>query len=149
MAIFSRASIGMAVAGAGLLLAATACRADAGEAASAMPCNGPAPVAGVEIRGPVLHVIDGQTLCVALGFSTDHWVKLRLADAASPVRRTSSGPQADPRGALMQVALAKTATCRTLKSRSGAIVARCEIDGRPIGDQLDDPDVTAASWAWR
>lgn len=149
MAVFSRASIGMTLAAAGLLLTATACRADAAEPTSAMPCNGPAPVAGVEIRGPVLHVIDGRTLCVALGFETDHWIKLRLAETSSPIRKTSTAGDADPRGALMQVALAKTATCRTLKARDGTIVARCEVDGVPLGEQLDDPEVAAASWSWR
>lgn len=142
--------VGATVVAAGILLAATACRAEAAE--PTMPCKGPSPVAGVEIRGPVLHVIDGQTLCVALGFETDAWIRLRIADApqAKPILKTSTaGDDVDPRGALMQVALAKMATCRTQKDKAGEVEAVCEIDGRSIGDQLREPEVKAASYSWR
>jgi|GEM_PF-1535478 len=133
-----------------LLFAATACSAQAMQPQT--PCNGPSPVAGVEIRGPVLHIIDGETLCVALGFETDSWIKLRLADAQQPakVRKTSTaGDDSNPRGALMQVALAKMAVCRTRKDEAGQVVAVCEIDGKSIGGQLHEPEVQAASYAWR
>lgn len=119
----------------------------------AMPCHGPSPVAGVEIRGPVLHVIDGETLCVALNFNTDSWIRLRLADApkAQPVLKTSTAGQGEPnsRGALMQATLAKTAACRTIKADDGSVEALCEVDGRPLGDLLRDPEVVQASYGWR
>lgn len=142
---------------AALLLGATACRAEAMPAgpasvANAQPCSGPSPVAGVDIRGPVLHVIDGQTLCVALGFEKDSWIKLRLVDGVQPrVNKTSNAREAapDPRGALMQVALAKMADCRTVTGDDGQVEAVCTIDGRPIGDQLREPGVVAASYEWR
>lgn len=144
-------SAGLATA---LLFGATACRAEAAPAptADAQPCTGPSPVAGVDIRGPVLHVIDGETLCVALGFETDSWIRLHLADAAQPrVNKTSNAREAapDPRGALMQVALARMADCRTIKGDDGQVEALCTIDGRPIGEQLRDPGVVAASYEWR
>lgn len=119
----------------------------------AMPCHGPSPVAGVEIRGPVLHVIDGETLCVALNFNTDSWIRLRLADApkASPVLKASTAGQDQPnaRGALMQAALARTATCRTIRADNGGVEALCDVDGRPLGDLLRDPEVVRASYSWR
>ena len=132
-----------------LLCVATACSAQAAEPQT--PCNGPSPVAGVELRGPVLHVIDGETLCVALGFETDSWIRLRLADVPpATIRRTSTaGDDSNPRGALMQVALAQMAVCRTQKDDAGQVAAVCEIDGKSIGPQLRDPGVQAASYAWR
>src|SRR3990167_6725226 len=101
--------------------------AAAGEAGAAPvePCTGPNPVAGVQIRGPVLHVIDGDTICVALGYRPDEWIRLRLADApvTSPIRRVSSRPEADPRAVLMAAAFARTAECVTELDRRGAVVA--------------------------
>jgi hypothetical protein len=119
----------------------------------ASPCQGPRPVAGVELRGPVLHVLDAQTLCVALNFNTDSWIPLRMADAPTtlPVLKTSTAGQGEPnpRGALMQAALARTAVCRTLAADDGSVEALCEIDGRPLGDLLRDPGVVEASYGWR
>lgn len=143
--------VGSAVLTVGLLLLVAPSQASAQEAAN--PCTGPSPVAGVEIRGPVLHVIDGQTICVALGFETDAWIKLKLADApvAKAVRKTSNAGQGEPnpRGALMQATLAKMATCRTIRDGAGQVAALCEVDGKPLGDLLRDPNVVAASYAWR
>lgn len=144
--------VGSAVFSAGLLLlAAVPGRASAADARN--PCSGPSPVAGVEIRGPVLHVIDGQTICVALGFETDAWIRLKVADAptALPVRKTSTAGRGepDPRGALMQASLAKMATCRTIKDETGEVAALCEVEGRPLGEILRDENVVAASYSWR
>ncbi|MDP2260034.1 MAG: hypothetical protein Q8J89_09995 [Caulobacter sp.] len=117
------------------------------------PCSGPSPVAGVEIRGPVLHVVDGATLCVALGFEPDSWILLRLADAPPPssIQRvsTAQGATPNPRGALMQAALAKMATCRTVRGEDGGIEAVCEVEGRLLGETLRDPEIVAISYSWR
>ena len=51
--------IGSAIFAAGLSLCALAGTA---RAETVAPCTGPHPVAGVQIRGPVLHVIDGDTI---------------------------------------------------------------------------------------
>ena len=145
-----KSMIGSAVLTAGLSLFAQAGDARAAEAGH--PCTGPSPIPGVEIRGPVLHVVDGRTLCVALGFETDAWILLRLDDAPAdpPLRRTSTAAApANPRGALMEAALAKMATCRTMRGDDGAVVAACEVDGKPLGRSLRDPKVIAASYAWR
>ena len=126
--------------------------AGAAQARDEHPCTGPSPVAGVEIRGPVLHVVDGSALCVALGFEPDSWILLRLADAPrpSPVLRVSTAGTApsNPRGALMQAALAKMATCRTVQGDDG-VEAVCEVEGRPLGEALRDPEIVAISYSWR
>lgn len=150
MAFPLKSMIGSAVLTAGIALFAPVGEARAADAAQ--PCTGPSPVAGVEIKGPVLHVIDGHTLCVALGFEPDTWIPLRLADAPapSPLRKASTGqsPEA-PRGALMEAAFAKMATCRTVKADDGSVEAICEIEGKPLGAALRDPQVIAAGYAWR
>lgn len=141
--------------GSAVLTAAVSLFAPVGEARAAeadRPCTGPSPVAGVEIKGPVLHVIDGRTLCVALGFDSDTWIPLRLVEApvGSPLLKASTGADTGaPRGLLMEAAFAKMAVCRTLKDEDGTVVAACEIEGKPLSRALTDPKVVAASYAWR
>lgn len=150
MAFPFKCKTGAAALGAALGLLAMA---GAAQARQDHPCAGPSPVAGVEIRGPVLHVVDGATLCVALGFETDSWILLRLADAPrhSPLQRVSTTEVAapNPRGALMQAALAKMATCRTVQGEDGGVEAICDVEGRPLGEALRDPEVVAISYRWR
>lgn len=140
--------IGSAVFAAGLSLCAAAGPATA---AAAEPCGGPHPVAGVQIRGPVLHVIDGETICVALGFASDEWIRLRLADVpqASPIRRVSTREDADPRSVMMAAAFARMAECRTELNGDHQVVAVCTVDGVPLGRTLRDGAVIAASQNWR
>lgn len=150
MAFQVMSKAGMAALGAAIGLLTSA---GAAQARHEHPCAGPSPVAGVEIRGPVLHVVDGSTLCVALGFETDSWILLRLADAPrpSPIQRTSAAEVGtpNPRGALMQAALAKMATCRTVRGEDGGVEALCEVEDRPLGEALRDPEILAVSYSWR
>lgn len=140
--------IGSALFAAGLSLCAAAGPATA---APAEPCSGPRPVAGVHIRGPVLHVIDGETICVALGYAPDAWIRLRLADApaASPIRRVSNRAEADPKRVMMAAAFAKMAECRTELDADRKVVAVCTVDGVPLGRALRDGSVIAAGMSWR
>ena len=140
--------IGSVVFAAGLSLWAVAGSA---QAAPDNPCKGPSPAAGVQIRGPVLHVIDGETICVALGYAPDEWIRLRLADApaASPVRHISNAPEADPRGVMMAAAFARTADCRTELDTNREVVAICTVDGVPLGRALRDGGVIAAGMSSR
>lgn len=103
-------------------------------AARTAPCGGAAPAAGVEIRGPVLHVLDGQTLCVATGADPSQWAPVKLADA----------PSASSWGALMGVAFGEDVICT---AQGGAAI--CRIAGRSIGAQLNDAEATKAGVAWR
>jgi len=99
----------------------------------------------------VLHVIDGDTICVALGYAPDEWIRLRLADApvASPVRRVSNREETDPRAVMMAAAFAKTADCVTERDRTGEVVAVCTVDGVSLGRTLRNGAVIAASQSWR
>ncbi|HYE45329.1 MAG TPA: hypothetical protein VEA44_06100 [Caulobacter sp.] len=144
MSSFSKAVIAFcALAGAGFLLG-HASEADAAEAV----CTGQAPANGV-LRGPVLHVESGDTLCVALGATPDRWVKLTLADApqAGGVQRASITAAGDnPRGTLMAVAFSQNVDC-TVQDAGRAV---CTLpDGRSIGPLLRQPAAWAAGKEWR
>jgi hypothetical protein len=108
-------------------------------------------VAGVQIRGPVLHVIDGETICVALGYAPDEWIRLRLADAPVPsaIRRVSNREEADPKRVMMAAAFARMADCRTELDTDREVVAVCMVDGVPLGRALRDGGVIAAGMSWR
>ncbi len=116
------------------------------QAATGSVCTGQAPASGV-LRGPVLQVEDGDTLCVALGATPDSWVRITLADApaANPIQRASNTDE-NPRGTLMAVAFSQTVDCRLLADGK----ALCALqDGRSVGALL----TTRAAWAvgkeWR
>jgi hypothetical protein len=104
-----------------------------GASAQTSPCRGEAAAAGAEIHGPVLHVLDGQTLCVAKGTDPSQWTAVRLDDA----------PQAASWGALMSVAFGKDVTCVAEGAGGGAI---CRLDGRSIGAQLEGAAKAGVAW---
>lgn len=104
--------------------------------AQTSPCRGEAPAAGVAVQGPVLHVLDGATLCVATGADPSQWLPLTLEDA----------PATASWGALMGVAFGKDVSCMA-QGASGAAI--CRIAGRSIGAQLREPDAAKAGVAWR
>ncbi len=99
------------------------------------PCGGAVPHAGALLHGPALHVIDGDTLCVAQGPEPSTWVAVRLADV----------PDTTAWGTLMAAAFALTLDCQVIARG----VARCTIDGRPLGQIVRQPAVRAAGQAWR
>ncbi|HET6971010.1 MAG TPA: hypothetical protein VFH92_07795 [Phenylobacterium sp.] len=110
----------------------------AGPGAAAPPADGVckgAPEKGATLRGPVLHVPDGQTLCVARGFDPSRWIPLRLADA----------PASSTRAALMAVAFGKDVDCVVAADLS----ARCTIDGWSVGAAAGAPRAAEAARAWR
>jgi len=104
-------------------------------AAQTSPCRGEAPAAGAQVHGPVLHVLDGQTLCVATGADPSQWLPLTLEDA----------PAASSWGALMSIAFGKDVTCTAQGAGHAAV---CRIQGRSIGAQLDARAIKAGV-AWR
>lgn len=118
---------------AAILVAPAPAHADAG--AGAGVCRGAPPAAGAVFRGPVLHVPDGRTVCVARGFNPDRWIALRLDDA----------PPATARATLMAVAFGKDVDC----SVSGASQAHCTLDGRSLGALAAEPAAATAGLAWR
>ena len=127
---------------AGFALAVCAGGAQAGEA-----CRAPAPAIGTEVHGPVLHVLDGNHLCVALGGTPDSWLEIEMPDAR--LTKASGNPDGDPRGALMSVAFAQNVTCRIVDRAANGAVAACSLDGRPLGDLALKPQAIGAGRAWR
>ncbi len=130
-----------ALAGAGFL-SGVAGHAQAAESI----CTGSAPADGL-LRGPVLLVEDGATLCVALGASPDRWVRMTLADApaANPIQRTSNTDE-NPRGTLMAVAFGQTVDCQVQSDGRGLCTLQ---DGRSVGALLKTRAAWAAGREWR
>jgi hypothetical protein len=121
-------------------------RAEAAQASEI--CTAPAPAAGQVVRGPILHVEDGRTLCVALGATPDSWVRLTLADApsATGVQHAAMDQSSDnPRGTLMAIAFSRNAVCEVREAGQ----AVCRIEGQSIGALLRQPAAWAAGRDWR
>lgn len=111
-----------------------------GAPALAQTCRGPAPAAGQTISGPVLHVIDGRTLCLAQGPTPDQWVPVRISPAVTAL-------PAD-RDRLMAAAFAQSLTCKV--TGGGAVkVATCTVAGRPLDALLAEPATITQAKAWR
>lgn len=118
----------------------------ASHALAGPPCTGRAPEPGQVFRGPVLHVEDGERICVAMGPTPDRWVPLVLADSAL---QTVSTAGADPRKALLATAFGQDVDCRTLDVVAGEALAACSLNGQPLGGLMRQPAVLTASAAWR
>ena len=86
-------------------------------------CTAPAPLAGEPFAGPVLQVVDGRTVCVALGPTPDQWIRVDLAD----------GKDATPRDALMGAVFAQRIVCVSDRSNGQGVVAHCALDGISVG----------------
>ena len=108
--------------------------------ALAQTCGAPAPAAGQIVSGPVLHVIDGRTICIAQGPTPDQWVPLQitLAVPALPVDRER----------LMAAAFAQSLACQVT---GGGHVKRatCTVAGRPLDVVLTAPATVTQAKTWR
>jgi len=109
-----------------LLLAASSASAESA-------CRGPAPTTGAVIHGPILDIPDGASLCLATGASPDAWVKVDVA------RFNASRPE------LMAAAFGKNATCEIQKDGQ----AVCVVEGQPLAQTLQQPQIIKAATAWR
>jgi endonuclease YncB( thermonuclease family) len=105
---------------------------------TAIPDNGPVPAflsLGSSFGGPVVDVIDGDSLCVAVGPRRGiDWVEVRLADFYAPEFDSRTGPAAF--AALKRIALGRQANCVAGVGTYDRIAARCQINGQPIGDLM-------------
>jgi endonuclease YncB( thermonuclease family) len=117
-----------------------------GAAASTSACKGAPPSIGAAVHGPVLDVVDGETLCVALGPTPDRWVALKLADAPNAAP-TNGADRA--RGALMAVAFARNVDCRVVAADKAGRSAVCVLDGRSIVARMREHDAVSVGLAWR
>ena len=82
-------------------------------------CAAAPPPVGARFSGPVLQVMDGSTLCVALGPTPERWVKVRLADAEAGVSRAQ----------LMTSSFARRVECAVVRRGGDGVVAVCKADG--------------------
>jgi hypothetical protein len=90
---------------------------------------------GRTFAGPVVEVIDGDSLCVAVGPRVGaDWVEVRLADFYAPEFTSPAGPAA--RAALNRIAMGRQAACVAGLGTYDRIAARCRIGGRSIGDLM-------------
>lgn len=122
-----------------LVLALQVAMAGGPVAPAASPCRGAAPPVGVMFRGPVLHVVDGQRLCVALGPDPSEWAEVRLAGL---------GPDGS-RQVLMAAAFAKDVDCTVLAPAEDAPYAACSFAGRDLAALTRDVEVRKQAAAWR
>jgi hypothetical protein len=103
-------------------------------------CVAPLPRVGDLVVGPVLQVVDGRNLCVALGPTPQQWVAVEIADAPADV----------PRGALMAAVFGQTIACVvTERGPDGAARALCVKGGESVGRLADAPEARAQAAAWR
>ncbi len=120
----------------------------AAPAQAAEVCTGQTPAAGEVVRGPVLHVEDADTLCVALGATPDTWVRLTLADAPKTggMQRAAIDQSNDnPRGTLMAVAFSQNVVCDVLEDSK----AVCRVGDQSVGALLKQPAAWVAGRDWR
>jgi hypothetical protein len=130
----------------GVALAAAFVALPAAAAERTSPCQGKAPALGEQVHGPVLHVADGDRLCVATSDDPARWVELTLAPPA--LHKASAAP-APSRGALMGVAFAQNLTCKIVGQAQGRPLAACARDGQDVAMLARSPQAAKISHAWR
>ncbi len=106
--------------------------------ALADPCEGALPKRGTEFSGSVIHVIDGDSICVAPAGQQGEpatWIEIRVADFSAPERNEPGG--ADATRIARRVLLNQRVTCRAGRRSYDRVVATCSrADGRSIGDLM-------------
>ena len=136
----------LGLAGALLLFCAVQAKADP---CKAIPDSGPMPTflyKGHSFSGPVVQVLDGDSLCVAVGKGPQNWVEVRLSDFYAPELHEPGGPEA--KAALGRIALGKVATCVSKNRTYDRIAARCTIGGRALGELMTGAGVVQGGRAY-
>jgi hypothetical protein len=113
-------------------------------AAQAAVCAGQAPAGAETIRGPVLHVLDGETLCVALGVDPSTWVAVRVADGLG--KASTVAPQ---RETLMAASFGQDVTCRITARGDGVALGECRTAAGSVADMAQDASYVASGRGWR
>lgn len=99
--------------------------------AFADPCEAALPASGTPFAGEVTYIVDGDGLCVG---RDQGGIEVRLADFYAPELGDAGGPEA--KQALSTIALGKRAECVAGKRSYDRTIARCTINGKPIGDLM-------------
>jgi hypothetical protein len=102
-------------------------------------CTAAAPAAGQALTGTVLQVVDGQTVCIALGPTPDQWVRVRLAGADADASR----------GVLMAATFGKELDCRMHAADGEGARADCSLAGVSVTTLLREPEVKLQATDWR
>lgn len=103
----------------------------------AIPDRGDAPgylSPGSSFSGPVVYVGDGDSFCVGVGPGRNDWVEVRIADFYAPELSSAEGPAA--KQALERAAMGRQVSCIAEHQSYDRVVARCELEGRSLGDLL-------------
>ena len=109
--------------------------------ALAQTCRAPTPPVGQIVSGPVLHVLDGQTLCIALGPTPDRWIALRISPSMTPLPVD--------RERLMAATFSRSLSCEVLGGAGAVRRAACTLDGRPLDAVLAEPATITKAKTWR
>ncbi|MEW5684130.1 MAG: hypothetical protein AB1942_04350 [Pseudomonadota bacterium] len=112
--------------------------------AQAGVCAGEAPVGAETIRGPVLHVLNGETLCVALGADPSTWVAVRVADGLGMA--STAAPQ---RQTLMAASFGQDVTCRITGRGDGVALGECRTAAGSVAELAQDAAYVSAGRGWR
>jgi hypothetical protein len=107
----------------------------------AQTCRGAPPSVGQTVTGPVIHVIDGKTLCIAQGPTPDHWIALLISPSVTPL-------PAD-RERLMAASFSRSLTCKVTGRRGPLSAATCTLDGQSLESLLSVPATVTEAKAWR
>ncbi len=110
-------------------------------------CLAPLPHHGQTFAGTARIVHDGDTLCIGPGPGHGTWVKVRLADFYAPELGEPGGKRATQ--ALREITAGAWITCRADHRSYDRIVAVCMINGKPIGDLMNDQGAPQGGRGWK
>ena len=127
------------------VIAALALSATPAPAASS-PCKGPPARIGETVRGAIIHVPDGRHLCIAPRPDPASWTELEVDAAATWPAALPSDELS--KAAVMSVAFTRNAQCDVAAAADGRPVARCRVDGAPLGELLAAPGALQRAAAW-
>lgn len=104
----------------------------------AVPQKGPMPASlarGERFSGPVVHVGDGDSLCVGVGPRRGaDWVEVRLADFYAPELKEPGGRKA--RDTLKRITAGRRVDCVSRGRSWDRVAAECRLAGRSLGDHM-------------
>ena len=122
---------------AGALVAVSAATQAQADPCKAIPDRGPMPAyltPGKAFSGPVVYIVDGDGLCVAVGPTQGDWVEVRLADFYAPELAEPNGDAA--KAALELIAMGKRVACAAQHRSYDRVVAVCTLQGSSLGDLM-------------
>ena len=90
---------------------------------------------GERFSGPVVHVGDGDSLCVAVGPRRGaDWVEVRLADFHAPELKEPGGREA--RDTLKRLTAGRRVHCISRGRTWDRVAADCRLGGRSLGERM-------------